>query len=456
MGKKGAAQRNGAKPGLQDKKSNRQKSSSKRTELPVKKVVDKTRASSNDDYGDEWEDESDEEVVSKASEKAIKAKIAAIGDEDDSDSDSDDSEGGFDLMRLDESDSDSQMEQESDGYAGARKEEEDDDDEQEEEEDDEIDVDDLSIANSSDEEEIAATTRVRQTINNKEGLLAVLRRFALDVTPGSVPFAFHQSVVSSKPTEESIPAVDDDLQRELAFMNQALEAARKARTLLRKEGVPFTRPTDYFAETLRSDETMEKVKDKMIEEATAKKASAEARKLRDLKKFGKQVQVAKQQERAKQKRETLDKINLLKKSKQTIPSTVTDIMLTDNDPCSERKEGGSSALGATEADDLFDVAVDNELKAGKGGAAGKKRSFSAGDHGPANPKRQKKDAKYGFGGKKRHSKSGDAVSSGDLSGFSARKMKSGGGRPGGGGGPKKPFKAPRPGKARRKAGAGKR
>ena len=38
-------------------------------------------------------------------------------------------------------------------------------------------------------------------------------------------------------------------------------------------------------------------------------------------------------------------------------------------------------------------------------------------------KRQKKDAKFGFGGKKRFAKSGDAMSTGDLRGFSAKKMK---------------------------------
>ena len=59
---------------------------------------------------------------------------------------------------------------------------------------------------------------------------------------------------------------------------------------------------------------MDKVKTKLIEQATAKKASAEARKLRDLKKFGKQVQIAKQQERAKQKKESLEKIQSLKRS----------------------------------------------------------------------------------------------------------------------------------------------
>ena len=60
---------------------------------------------------------------------------------------------------------------------------------------------------------------------------------------------------------------------------------------------------------------MEKVKAKLVEEASAKKASAEARKLRDLKKYGKQVQIAKLQERQKAKRETLDKIKTLKRSK---------------------------------------------------------------------------------------------------------------------------------------------
>ena len=45
-----------------------------------------------------------------------------------------------------------------------------------------------------------------------------------------------------------------------------------------------------------------------------KKAAAEARRQRDLKKFGKQVQVAKLQQRAKEKRDTMEKINTLKKS----------------------------------------------------------------------------------------------------------------------------------------------
>lgn len=298
MAKKGATQmpKAGSKPKstATDTQSKKQKADRTKSNEPVvEKVVEEKE--------EDWEDEE--------------------SDEDGSDDSEDDEEmGGIDLAAIDDSDSESELE--SDGeeeQAKATAQAEDDDEEEDEDEEEEIDVDELSAEDEEDEEQIAAGTRVRQTINNKEGLLAALRRVALDTNPKTVPFAFHQTVVSSKVTEESIPSIDDDLQRELAFMNQALEAARQGRALLRKEGVPFTRPTDYFAETLRSDETMEKVKAKLVEEATAKKAAAEARKQRDLKKFGKQVQVQKQQERAKQKRETLDKINLLKRSMDFSP-----------------------------------------------------------------------------------------------------------------------------------------
>lgn len=67
---------------------------------------------------------------------------------------------------------------------------------------------------------------------------------------------------------------------------------------------------------------------------------------------------------------------------------------------------------------MFDVALEDASKADK---ASRRSRGAEGGRGPA--KRQKRDAKYGFGGKKRFAKSGDAVSSSDLTGFSTRKMK---------------------------------
>ena len=65
---------------------------------------------------------------------------------------------------------------------------------------------------------------------------------------------------------------------------------------------------------------------------------------------------------------------------------------------------------ATNEADLFDVALEEETKPSRKDRQGPN-------------KRAKKDEKFGHGGKKRFAKSGDAMSSGDLRGFSSKKMK---------------------------------
>ena len=86
-------------------------------------------------------------------------------------------------------------------------------------------------------------------------------------------------------------------------------------------------------------------------------------------------------------------------------------------------ERQNEGLTTTKEDDLFDIELEDAAKDAK-------RARTEG--GKPNPKRAKKNAKYGFGGKKRHAKSGDAISSGDMSGFSQKRMKEGksAGRPG--------------------------
>ncbi|KAG9511871.1 hypothetical protein KCU79_g23894, partial [Aureobasidium melanogenum] len=161
------------------------------------------------------------------------------------------------------------------------------------------------------------------------------------------------------------------------------------------------RPADYFAEMVKSDEHMGKIKSKLIDEAASKKASAEARRQRDLKKFGKQVQVAKLQERSREKKDTLDKIQLLK-----------------------RKRKGED-IGNANEDDMFDVALEDAAETEKKDKAARKAGGADSRGGKNNFKRVKRDEKYGFGGKKRFSKSNDAKSSSDMSGYSSKKMKGG-------------------------------
>jgi len=170
---------------------------------------------------------------------------------------------------------------------------------------------------------------------------------------------------------------------------------------------------DYFAEMLKDDEHMGKIRQKLLDEAAGTRAAQEARKQRDLKKFGKKVQVARLQERERGKREMLERVKVLK-----------------------RKRQGAETETATETD-MFDVALEEAVKGRRGD------SRDGISH-----KRQKKDQKYGFGGKKKFAKSTDAKSSGDLSGFSSKKNRAQFT------GVKKRKPAMRPGKSKRAGGGG--
>lgn len=195
--------------------------------------------------------------------------------------------------------------EDNDEGSDAEENEDEDDDEDGEEEEEDIPLSDLS-----EDEREDVIPHQRLTINNSAAINTSLKRISF--ITAATPFSEHNSLVSTHPID--VPDPNDDLNRELAFYKVCQDAATTARGLLKKEGIPFTRPGDYFAEMVKSDEHMGRIKKKLFDEAAAKKASAEARKQRDLKKFGKQVQVAKLQQRSKEKREMLEKIDVLKKS----------------------------------------------------------------------------------------------------------------------------------------------
>ena len=250
-----------------------------------------------------------EEAAANAAEELEAANGEGAGWETDESEDAEvEVDGGIDLNALeDESESESEDEEllpgkivrQSGNHSNGI-------DDEEAEED--IPLSDIESLASEDKGDVIPHQRL--TINKTAALLRSLKSFAL---PSSLPFSANQSVTSAEPVQ--IADVEDDLNRELAFYKQSLDAVKEARALLKKEGVPFARPADYFAEMVKSEEQMGKVRQKMVDEAARKKASADARRQRDLKKFGKAVQVAKLQERDKAKRQTLDKINVLKRSK---------------------------------------------------------------------------------------------------------------------------------------------
>jgi rRNA-processing protein EBP2 len=236
--------------------------------------------------------------------------IAHIDDTDSSGDDSDDAEEDELVLGDSKSNGVSLFAASNAILNGAAHDDEDDEDDEEDEEDD-IPFSDIASLDSEDRGDIVPYQRL--TINNHAALTTALNRIALPLS--TLPFSAHHTITATEPT--MIKDIDDDLSRELAFYAQSLAAVKSARKQLKDEGIPFTRPTDYFAEMVKSEEHMGRVRQRLVDDAAGKKAAAEARRQRDLKKFGKAVQVAKLQERDKAKRDTIEKINTLKRSTLT-------------------------------------------------------------------------------------------------------------------------------------------
>lgn len=246
----------------------------------------------------------------------------------------------------------------------------------------------------------------RSAINNTIALNKRYNDIRLD-TPGvKVPWIETQDITSNESLDIDEKTVHDDLKRELAFYEQALDAAKMGRKKYKELKKPFSRPDDYFAEMVKTDEQMNKIRQNLVEESESIKNAEAAKRQRDIRKYGKKVQTEKLLEKNKNKKMELEKIKNLKRKR------------SDNN------------------DDDFDISLDfdNDNKQAKRGKNGKPQKSQ---------KRMAKDKKFGFGGRKRNSKQNTAESSADMTGFSHKKMKD------------KPFggnkKAKRPGKSRRMA-----
>ncbi|GAB4815830.1 hypothetical protein N2152v2_002876 [Parachlorella kessleri] len=204
------------------------------------------------------------------------------------------------------------------------------------------------------------------------------------------------AVTSSNPVH--IENVDDDLERELAFYNQAsllglttvgtaLEAAKLAIGRFEEAGIAWQRPPDYYAEMVKTDEHMAKVKEQLLYEQRQIEAMEQRKKDREAKKFSKQVAAERKKERAQDKKKAITDVAKLRK---------------------QREKSGFAG----------DLDVDKELERMEG--RGRKRDAPSGNRFEAreqSKKRQQRDSKFGFGGPKRLRKQNDASSAADVDGY---------------------------------------
>ena len=60
--------------------------------------------------------------------------------------------------------------------------------------------------------------------------------------------------------------VHDDIKREIAFYNMTRENVMKGMQILVQAKIPISRPDDFFAEMLKTDEHMGKVKSRLLQQ----------------------------------------------------------------------------------------------------------------------------------------------------------------------------------------------
>lgn len=239
----------------------------------------------------------------------------------------------------------------------------------------------------------------------------------------------------------TIANVDDDLERELAIYNQALSSAQEAVRRFESGRVVWRRPPDYYAEMVKSDDHMAKVKEQLLWEQKQIDETEQRRKERESKKFSKQVQAEKRKERAQDKKAAITSVSKLRKQRQA-----------------------SGFAGDLDMENELEKLDSRRGSRGKGDARRQGKKTDPGDRftsSAKSTKRNARDSKFGFGGPKRIRKQNDATSVADVEGYKpsrfddgiarkvARKFQGQGKKktsPGGGSAQKN-----RPGKARRQS-----
>lgn len=193
-------------------KSKKQKAQQKREEeehVANSSTLEAIDAMSSDEDGADNDDEMNAEA------QALRQAIA---------------DGAFDHLLKKQEQDDEEMEQVD------MQEQDDNSDETEESSDDDDESD-------SDDEEVKSDKALKTVLEE------------MTCAKRGMPWAETFDVISPDPLPFSDNPLDvhDDLKREVAFYNLALEAVKEARNRCNDVGVPFSRPDDFYAEMVKTD-----------------------------------------------------------------------------------------------------------------------------------------------------------------------------------------------------------
>lgn len=169
---------------------------------------------------------------------------------------------------------------------------------------------------SSSEDEDQAKIPENKKVYNSAALLQKLKEIQLEGPQGKIKVPWMEKlVINSGFIHEDVTA-EDDFKREMSFYRQALAGCVEAKVKFDSQSFKYKRPDDYFAEMLKTDSHMAKVRQNLLEQQKRIDVVEERRRQRELKRFGKKVQVEKEQQKAKQKNQEIDAVKKWRKGKQ--------------------------------------------------------------------------------------------------------------------------------------------
>ncbi|XP_010532261.1 PREDICTED: probable rRNA-processing protein EBP2 homolog [Tarenaya hassleriana] len=253
-----------------------------------------------------------------------------------------------------------------------------------------------SDSDSEEEMTVKLSEPSKNAVYNRDGLLDKLQDMSW---PENVDW-IHKLTVDIDQGQEV--DVNDDLARELAFYTQALEGTRHAFDKLQGMGLPFLRPSDYYAEMVKSDTHMEKVKARLLHEKKEIEEAEERRKARENKRLAKEIQAQKLKERAKQKKEDIESVKKWRKQRQ--------------------QSGFADKEGELDLDFENGKGFERSGKKRPGVSPGD-RSGGKGRQGKNGKKREFRNSKFGFGGRKGMQKQNTADTTNDIKSFGGGKAK---------------------------------
>lgn len=153
-----------------------------------------------------------------------------------------------------------------------------------------------------------------------EKKLADIAIFARSANEKGSGFAFWESLSVTMPLEGRLPdsLALDDLKREQRFAELATAATHIGLDELRKQKKKFRRPTDYFAQMVKTDVQMGKVKAKILHHKEKIESAEKRRNNRDIAKNKKKVrstQLVKEQEKKRKAKEEIEAFSRLRKQR---------------------------------------------------------------------------------------------------------------------------------------------